>query len=426
MLKITESKELKLTVLSLLFVSLALFASLFEQARTIVKYQDTSDFSAYFSAYTIKREFGSGIYNPQLFDDLEYEVPGNAREYLYSPVLAEFLSVVMPENYISARLIWLLLELSSIFLLIILVSAMAEKNLGIKRQNSIITVGFAFIGASFIDRGLYYGQISSLLACVFFGAIYLHYAKFPRLAAAIVGAISLIKIYTVVYIVALLIQRKYVESLFFCVGVSFVFLLSWACFGLDDWGDYLSFMHSGPLTERGLDVNTALQKLYEVPNYSPTSMLTLLSDQFGLGFTESQVWRLVLCLVFVVALFVFFLKYKTLVTMPFFNLLALGITGIFLVSPLLWNHNFVYIFPFVLLIALSRVNDDITKFSGTYLLCLTSLFLINFPDFLTNLGALNVGVLVIFKYTKLFGILLAVPLFFRCHVISTMNREKRL
>jgi len=402
--------ERRITALIVIGMLLFLATSLFYQSRIIVTYDETSDFSAYYAAYMTKRVHGQGIYDRANFHNTEYadRVTGGVREYLYPPLMAEALSIFMPSNYTNARLLWTTLEHAFLFLLYLLTIALTISLTKTSFLYATIIATTVVIGFSALERSFFYGQASLVMASLIYLAVWLREQRRTFLAAFIAALATLIKIYPIVYLPALLIKGRFLESVFYLVSLLLIAGAFIIVFGASDWVNFFQFQSQSPLVDRdGMSVE-AIRALYEVPNYSPTALIFLLSDQFGWGLSGLNAWRIVKVVALGSAALIVSIKLKALrENMHFAQILALGFVGVMLVSPLLWNHIFIVLIP-ILAILLSQVYDSESIKTKDLIAITIAFVLIAFPDILTNTPFTNYGAFVLLKFTKLYGLFLLV------------------
>lgn len=402
-----STRDRRLFFLVVLSFCLYLSASLFVQARTVVAYEDTSDFSAYFAAATLKKEFGAGIYDMEKFMELPQakSVTGRVRPYLYTPMLADLLAPVIPSNYTKARLLWQLFEHVTLFGLwaVCVISLLLVVKAPLVPATVIPTIVIA--GFSAIERELFYGQISILMALMLFSGLLLYQFGSRYLGLLIIAVAALLKVYPIVFWVVLLLKGHF-RGLLILTSMLVLIPLAWmGMFGAEDWRGFyeIQISQSWGSSEGEISSNTIN---YHAPNYSPTAMLTLLNDQFGWGFERSTLWKAVFGVVVVFATVLLAAMFRRIHhQFDWVALTCLGLCGIFLVSPLAWNHGFVLMVVPIACI-LWRAVSDANISSGVYWLALVATGLIAFPDFLTNLPMTDNGILVLLKYTKLYGLVL--------------------
>ncbi len=397
--------------LLLIFAAVFLFfsTSLFIQARSIIIHPETSDFSAYFSAYIIRAELGEGIYEQERFFSLEASesVTAGVREYLYSPLFADVLSVFMPTDYTQARLWWLVIEHLSIFLLFVLSGLILRKAVGASKVGAFMVSALLIVSFSAIERSFHYGQASAVVALLLFFAAYLHALGRTYTATFFAAFGAILKVYPIIYLVALIIKGHFREAAVMVFFMVLIVAASMALFGVYDWAQFLGFHSSNPLVDRETGMaGGAVALLYEIPNYAPTALLFLLSDQMGWGWTQTAIWEVVRVAVLVVALGIYTLLWRRIYgSFGFLQTVALGLIGVMLISPLLWNHVFIMFIPIYAILMYRSVVDPDCSF-GSFLWLLVSFGLVAFPDFMTNAGLTNHGLMVLLKYTKLYGVLI--------------------
>jgi hypothetical protein len=399
--------------IALIIVSFSLFltTSLFYQSRTVVTYSDTSDFSAYYSAYMIERELESSIYDGKSFlDTSQHEsVKGDTREYIYTPLLAEVMSLFMPNNYTTARLAWLVIEHTALFAIFIISSLLSIALLGTAPLHSFTVSALAIIGFSAVERSLFYGQATLIMVALVYLSVLMRQLNRPYTAGFIAAFATVLKLYPIVYLIALIIKGRYIESLAFLgflVLITFTFI---SIFGPADWNQFIQF-ENNPLAARiGADIT---QTAYEEPNYSVYALISLLADQYNWPISRLEIWRWTKLVIAGCALAVLILFYKRIrYQMSFLYLMSLGFIGILLLSPLAWNHLFTLLIPVFVVLGCQLLFDDKTS-NYTLFALLVSYVLIGFPDILTNMPFTNNGMLVALKFTKLYGLLILMILVF--------------
>lgn len=404
---ITTIDNNRYTLFLLAIFSLFLCMSIFIQARSILLYDETSDFSAYFAAASIKSEFGEGIYSRERFFETEASatLTAGVREYLYSPLFAEILSIILPKDYTNARLVWLVIEHFSTLLLLLATSLLLFRIEKIEYFKAILISLLVIIPFSPIERSFHYGQASLVIALLIALALCSHYYKREYLGAFFAALGTILKIYPIVYLIALLMTGKFKPAL---AMVSFLILIpgfSILVFGLSDWITFIQFQAGNPLVDRGSPAGPSM-RAYEVPDYSPAALLYLFSDQYNLGWLKSETWTAVRVFILATAVAIYVVLWKEIYhRFQFSHIVALGLSGIMLMSPLLWNHVFIMLIPCIAVIIHQVVFNERSSLSLNFLV-ITAFCLIAFPDFLTNASFTNNGALILLKYTKLYGLII--------------------
>jgi len=419
--KAQELIHQRLVILVIVGVMLFMATSLFYQSRIIINYSDTSDFSAYYAAYIVKREKGSGIYERKNFYGTNHyeHMDSGVREYLYPPLMAETLSTFMPSNYIHARLLWITIEHGFLFLLFAISMALASSTVRSPLLYISVVATLVIVSFSAIERSFFYGQASLIMVTMIYAAVWLKIMGRCYLAAFVAALATLVKIYPIVYLPALLLKGRYLESGVYLASVFLIAALFMAIFGTHDWITFFQFQGENPLVDREGASSGDITALYEVPNYSPSALLFLLNDQLRLPFTGLELWRFTKVTIFIFASAIICIRFKVIANnTSFLDLIILGFIGIMLVSPLLWNHVFIILVP-AYTVYLCQLYLDKNRSHKDILLITLSFILVSFPDLFVNVPFTNNGWLVLLKFTKLYGVLImAYIVFKRCNIFQ--------
>ena len=399
----------RLLIIVLVCFSLFLSTSLFYQSRLVVTSSDTSDFSAYYSAYMIERELGTSIYDRDGFlnTSRHESVKGDTREYLYTPLLAEAMSLFMPNDYTTARLVWLVIEHAALFSIFIISGLLAITSLNAAPLHSFTLSALVIIGFSAVERSLFYGQATLVMVALVYFSVLMRELNRPYIAGFVAALATILKLYPIVYLVALIIKGRYIESLAFLGFLVLIVLAFIMIFGPEDWIHFIQFENS-PLTSRiGADVTSMT---YEEPNYSIYALISLLADQYSWSISRPEIWKWIKVVIAgsaltVLVLFFNRIRYK----MSFLHLVTLGFTGILLLSPLGWNHLYILLIPTFIALGYQLVFDAKTS-NYMFFTLLVSFVLVGFPDILINMPFTNNGMLVALKFTKLYGLLILIML----------------
>ena len=394
----------------LMIAVLALLMSLFIQLRQIIKYEDTSDFSAYYGAYILKQGANRPLFvaderinNPQQYE-LAQGLKGELRNYLYPPLFAQSLSIFMPADYQKARVIWCLLS----HLALALTFIVTVKLIMTRDQVSVLPVVslcvLLFVVFSPIERELNYGQFSIIMTMLVWSGYYFLVSGKRLLSSALMALATVVKLYPAFFFIVLALRK---EKLAFAAMLLFTLLFvttSVYFWGGSDWFMFKDLMARNFIVTMAYDSAQSVSAIYQVPNYSPTHLTYLLSDQFGWDFDALTIWKYVKYLVVALGGLVLAVFHKVILKKSRdIRIFGFGLMAVCLVSPLLWNHIFILLLPLLAYLLAERIGRS--KFTLRDWLLVFSVFLIAFPDYMSNLALTDSGVLVIFKFTKLYGLL---------------------
>lgn len=392
-------------LIALIGFTLLTLNSVFLQVRTATHYNDTTDFSAYYAAARLKAVQADGIYS---YDDLYKhsadKVRGNIRHYLYPPWFAEILSTLGGVDYQSFRIGWILVShifLAGLFVVTLFLCQRLTGRLDVA-DSLLCLAGFALFSP--IERELFYGQVSLLLALLIYLAVVLYPYKRDAISGVLIGAAAMIKIYPAALMAWFLVNRRYKTLLGFCLFVIMVTGASVYQFGTEDWFGFFNLHFSNELIERVDSNGLSPSQFMNVPNYGLSHIIYIsVLAMGGQADPAAAMWQGRLLVAGSVLLFLFYLRKTLWSERNSFEALVALIIWMMLISPVLWNHVFIFLLPaIVTYLVLATKTDD--SLPGLALL-LPASFFISMADYTTNLNILNDSALVLLKPVKLYSLL---------------------
>jgi len=395
-----------------MLLALFLLLSLFTQLREIVNNGGTSDFSAYYGAYILKQNGDRPIFvlderinNPEQ-NKLVKNLDGNLRNYLYPPIFAQVLSKFMPQDYKKARILWVILSHLSLLLLFITIQKLIYAQHNNKYQVLSLTL-ILFIVYSPIERELNYGQVSIMITALIWGGYYMLNTKKYMLSALLIAIASMMKVIPLFFLAIFALRKKYMAILYLLLTLAILYAASVILWGTTDWSSFYSLMKNNFIVKMSYDNSQPHSAIYQVPNYSITHLLYLLSDQMLWNWDASIISTWIRAITIAVSSAILLLFRNM-----FFNaakdvrILGLGLSFICLIAPSLWNHYFVLLLPLYIILFSEKVM--VHTFSRRTALLTISFFLTAMPDYLTNLSFTDNGILILLKFNKLYGLLILV------------------
>jgi len=398
-----STQQRRAWLIGLLGICLLVLNSLFLQVRSAIYYDDTTDLSASYAAAQLKSVQNDGVYSlERLQQQAAGQVHGRVRPYLYPPWFAEALSVFAGTDYVTFRIGWSLFSHLCLAALFLVTLALVKQLAGrLTVTDSLLCIaGFALFAP--IERELFYGQVSLLLAVLIYLAVALYPARRDTLSGALVEAAAMFKVYPVLLLAFFLANRRYLALAGCGIFITIVTGLSVYNFGTADWSEFFHLHAGGALLEQAYSRSPA--QFMSVPNHGPSHLIYL----HGIALhrpvdAASALWLGRLLVVAAGLLFLWYLRSTLWPQRHTFEALVTVLAWMLLISPVLWNHVFVFLLP-ALILLLARALQADSPGPDLWLL-LAAAVTLALADYSTNISQFNHSALVLLKPLKLYGLL---------------------
>lgn len=376
--------------------ALLLANSAYLQIRSAVLHPEPGDASAYFAAVEAHRT-QSDFYDPATLTRIgvEEKLPGGVRAFVYPPVFVQVLSVFGGGSFAHFRVAWILLSAAALYLLFLvtvaLVAAESERD-----SSYVALVSFLlFVPFSPIERELFYGQTSILMAALLYLALWSAGRRRDGLAAAAVTAGTFVKLYPLALVPVFLLRRRLAVCAYIVAGLAAVVAASVLIGGGSDWMHFVSVLR---------DLSRWVPFTLDAPNYSIQAFIQTVAAT--LAISPSPTLVVVVSRVAWVAFVAIYLaimgrRIRSCESM----LLVSQVVIVFamLASNVLWNHLFVVLLPGFVYAGCATTFR--AKPGREVWLLVAAFALIAAPDYTTHVGFLARAPFYLVKPLKFYGLL---------------------
>lgn len=369
--------------------------SAFLQIRSAVFHPEPGDVSAYFAAVQA-RNAHADFYDVKTLTQIgtEREVPGGVRAFLYPPVFVQAISPFTGQSFLHFRIAWILLSTLALFLLFLVTVTLVSEELACGWGYVACASALIFAPFSPIERELFYGQTSILVAALAYLALWSARRRRDVLAAAAVVAGAFVKIYPLALLAVFVLRKRFAICAYAGLGLAFVIAGSIAVGGASDWVRFAALVRH---------VTSWVPFTLDAPNYSiqafvqTVALVAAVSLSPGVIVTVSRAAWLAS-----VAAYAVWMGPRLRDCRSLLLLSQVALAFAMLASNVLWNHIFVLLLPGFVYAACWVVLRGAP--GKEFWLLVAAFGMVALPDYTTHVGLLTRTPFYLFKPLKLYGL----------------------